>query len=194
MYILSASLAVKELAHQVLRDLLLPFVSVGKKLFLIVQEFFVGLGRKFVVGTLNDGIHGTRLLAESAINALGHVDVVPSGAAGSVFAGFGLDGDGLGGADCLAEFARDAALVSRGVSSQGVLATEPGTQVPPLERVVDRHLVFQTDFEGERKSACYLGQEENFGGSVEDCFPRSGKNIIVVDIGILSCRGTRCGG
>ena len=109
-------LAIKKLAHQVLRNLFLPFISVGKKLFLVVQKFFMGLGCKFVIGTFHDGIYGTCLLTEPTINAFGHVDVITGCSTSSVFAGFGLDRNGLGGTDRLAKFAGDATLIPGRVS------------------------------------------------------------------------------
>ena len=133
----------------------------------------MGLRGKLVVRSLDDGIDGTSLLAETAIDALGHVDVVAGGSAGTVLAGFGLDGDGLGGADRLTQLAGDAALVSRGVSPQGVLATETRAQVTPLVGVVDGHLRFETDLEREGQTTNNFGQEENLGGAVKDGFPRS---------------------
>ncbi len=41
------------------------------------------LCRELKVGALHDGVHRARLLAEAAVDALGHVDVVPE-VAGSV--------------------------------------------------------------------------------------------------------------
>jgi len=63
-------------------------------------------------------------LAETAVDALGHVDVVTSCAARAVRALFGFDGDGLGGADGFAELAGDAAFFARRVPAQSVFATE----------------------------------------------------------------------
>lgn len=45
---------------------------------------------------LDDGVHGAGLLAEAAIDALGHVDVVAGGPAAAVSPRLGLNGDGLG--------------------------------------------------------------------------------------------------
>ena len=45
---------------------------------------------------LDDGIHGAGLLAEAAVDALGHVDVIARGPAAAVGPRLGLDGDGLG--------------------------------------------------------------------------------------------------
>src|SRR3546814_7236176 len=54
------------------------------------------------------------LLAIAAIDAFRHVDVVARGAAAAVGARLGLDGDGLGRADRLAQLAGDAALLAVG--------------------------------------------------------------------------------
>ena len=74
-------------------------LSVELLLTLVVQQLFSGLGSVLGVGALDDGVDGARLLAEAAVDALGHVDVVAGGAAGAVGALLGLDGDGLGRAD-----------------------------------------------------------------------------------------------
>lgn len=104
---------------------------------LVVQQLLAGLGRVLGVGALDDGINGARLLAEAAVDALCHVDVVAGGAAGSVGALLGLDGDGLRRADGLAQLAGDAALLARRVAPQGVLAAETGGDGALLEGVVD---------------------------------------------------------
>lgn len=111
---------------------------------LVVQQLFSGLGGVLGVGALDDGVDGARLLAETAVDALGHVDIVLGRSAGSVGSLLGLDGDGLGGADLirgqhvephcraerdsygLAELAGNASLLTRGVSSKCVLASESG--------------------------------------------------------------------
>ena len=51
---------------------------------------------------LHDGIHGAGLLAEAAVDALSHVDVVARGPAAAIGPRLSLDGDGLGGGtgDC----------------------------------------------------------------------------------------------
>lgn len=61
-----------------------PLVAVGQQLFLIVQELLVGLGGELEVGSLDDGVHRAGLLAESAVDALGHVNVVSGGPSTSI--------------------------------------------------------------------------------------------------------------
>lgn len=72
------------------------------KLTLVVQQLFSGLGGILGVGRFNNGVNGARLLAEAAVDALGHVDVVTGSAARSVSTLFGFNCDGLGRADLLA--------------------------------------------------------------------------------------------
>lgn len=52
--------------------------------------------------TLNNGVDGTALLAESAVDALCHIDVVSCRPPAAIFALLGFDGNGLSGADGLA--------------------------------------------------------------------------------------------
>ena len=79
-------------------------------------------------------------LAETTIDALCHVNIVARSATASVGARLGLDRDGLRRAHGLAQLARDAALLARRVSSQGVLAAEARAQRALLKRVVDGDL------------------------------------------------------
>lgn len=109
-----------------------------KKPTLVVKQLLPRLGRVFGIGALDDGVHGARLLAEAAVDALCHVDVVARRPAGPVGALLGLDGDGLRRADGLAKLAGDAALLAAGVPPQGVLAAEPGRDGALFEGVIDR--------------------------------------------------------
>lgn len=115
---------------------------------LVVQELFSRLGGVFGVGALDNGVDGAGLLAEAAVDALGHVNVIAGGTAGAIGTLLGFDGNGLGGANLqreimlenewlranwrggitysFAELAGNAALFSGGVSAEGVLATESG--------------------------------------------------------------------
>src|ERR1700712_2042657 len=107
------------------RNLALPAVAVGEKLRLVIIEFLARLGREFEIRSLDDGIDRAGLLAQPAIDALHHVDVVAHGAAGAVIAArTGLDGDRLRRADRLAQLAGDAALFAVRIAAQHMLATE----------------------------------------------------------------------
>lgn len=88
--------------------------------------------------TLNNSINGACLLAETAVNALCHVNVVSRRTTRSVQTGLGLDSDCLSGTDGFAELACNATLLTVGVSPQRVLAAESGRKRSLLERVHDR--------------------------------------------------------
>ena len=118
-------------------QLRLPLVAVREQLLLVVQQLLARLGGVLGVGALDNGVHGARLLAEAAVDALGHVDVVAGRAAGAVGALLGLDRDGLGRADGLAQLAGDAALLAGRVAAQGVLAAEAWRDGALLEWVED---------------------------------------------------------
>src|SRR5260370_22325744 len=97
--------------RQVAGDFALPSVTVGEKLGGVIQKFLAGLHRELVVRPLDDSVDRAGLLAEPAIDAFDHVDVVTRRPAGAVVApGSGFDRDGLRRADRLAELAGDAAF------------------------------------------------------------------------------------
>jgi hypothetical protein len=118
-------------------QLRLPLVTVREQLLLVVEELLPRLHGVLGVGALHDGVHGARLLAEAAVDALGHVNVVAGRAAGAVSALLGLDGDSLRRADGLAQLASDAALFASRVAAQSVLTTEAGRDWALLEWVED---------------------------------------------------------
>jgi hypothetical protein len=87
--------------------------------------------------TLNNGVNGAALLAVSTVDALGHIDIVTGRAAAAVLTLLRLNGDSLGRADGLAELASNAALLTSGVATQGVLTAESGGDGTLLEGVED---------------------------------------------------------
>eukprot|EP00235_Prasinoderma_singulare_P009573 CAMPEP_0119166340 /NCGR_PEP_ID=MMETSP1315-20130426/5788_1 /TAXON_ID=676789 /ORGANISM="Prasinoderma singularis, Strain RCC927" /LENGTH=207 /DNA_ID=CAMNT_0007159715 /DNA_START=158 /DNA_END=781 /DNA_ORIENTATION=- len=158
---------VDRLLLQVVGNLRLPPVAVGQQLLLVVQQLLVRLCRKLGVGALDNGVHGARLLAEPAIDALGHVDVVARGATATVLPLLGLDCDGLRGADGLAQLARNAALLAAGVAAQCVLAAEAGAQRRLLKGVVDGELPLEEVLERHAHAARNLRQHIRLGLAVE---------------------------
>src|SRR5215471_15439619 len=93
---------VRRVERDVLGDLAFPAVAIRKEPFFIVIEFLARLGGEFEIRYLDDGIDRTGLLAQAAVDAFDHVDVVAGGAPRAVItAGTGLDGDRLGRADRL---------------------------------------------------------------------------------------------
>lgn len=169
----SLDLTIEELAHQVLGDLLLPLVSVGQELFLIVEQLLVCFSGKLKIGALHNGINGTRFLAKSTVDALGHVNIVTSCSASSVFTSFRFNSNGLGWTDRFTELAGNATFVSSGVPSQSVLSTETGAQISMLVGVIDSYLGLETNLQGQGNTSCNLRQKEDLGRSVEDGSPRS---------------------
>src|SRR5216683_6222873 len=87
--------------REILGDLSFPTVAVRQQLVLVVEQLFARLGGEFEIGALDDRIDRTGFLAEAAIDAFRHVDVVARGAAAAILARLGLDGDGKRRADCL---------------------------------------------------------------------------------------------
>src|SRR3954462_12665338 len=134
---------VRRVGGDVRREGLFPSVAVREQLLLVVEELLAGLGRKFEIGALDDRIDRAGLLAEAAIDALGHVDVVARGAPAAVVARLRLDGDGEGRADCLAKLAGNAALFAVRIATQGVLAPEARRERPALIGIVQRHLFLE---------------------------------------------------
>ena len=62
-------LAPGRIGFDVALNLAFPPRAIFKQPFLVIEQFFTGLGGKFEIGTFDDGIHRTGLLAEAAINA-----------------------------------------------------------------------------------------------------------------------------
>jgi hypothetical protein len=87
--------------------------------------------------TFYNSINGAALLAETAVDALGHVDVVACGPPGAVHTLLSLDSDSLCRTDGFAELASNTTLFTRGIPSQSVLASEAGRNGALLEWVED---------------------------------------------------------
>jgi hypothetical protein len=76
-----------------LGELALPAVAVRQQTVLVVIQLLAGFGRKLEVRTFDDGVDRAGLLAQPAIDAFDHVDVVAGGAPRAVVASrAGLDG------------------------------------------------------------------------------------------------------
>jgi len=110
--ILKLRLTVEMISLQVTSQLDLPLVAIGQELLLVVQQLLVCLCRVFVVGALNNSVDGTSLLTETAVNALGHVNIVTRSAARSILAGLSLNSNSLGRANGFAKLAGNATLLS----------------------------------------------------------------------------------
>jgi hypothetical protein len=63
-----------------------------------------------------DSINGAAFLAQPAVDALGHVDVISRCPSAPIHTLFGFDSDGLRRTNCLAELASNATLLACGIS------------------------------------------------------------------------------
>ena len=75
-------------------------------------------------------------MAETTVDAFGHVDVITRRAAAAIITRFGVDGDSLGGANRLAEFASKVPLHLKSKNRQGKYLLRK-----VLDRYVPRELV-----------------------------------------------------
>ena len=77
-------LSIEVICFNVSCNLSLPLITVVQQLLLVVQQLLVGLRGELKVGALHDGVDGAGLLAEAAVDALGHVNVVSRGSPGPI--------------------------------------------------------------------------------------------------------------
>src|SRR6266478_8193678 len=153
---------------EVLGDLPLPAVAVGKQPLLVEVEFLARLGGKLEIGAFDDGVDWTGLLAKPAVDAFDHIDIVARGATRTVVAARSrLDSDGLRRTDRLAQFAGDAALLAIGITAQRVLATKARRELPFLERIIERGLRLEEVAQGEHERRRKLLEEYRARGLVE---------------------------
>src|SRR5215469_8864889 len=137
----SSASPVRRVERQVLGDRALPAVAVREQPLLVVVELLARLGRELEIRSLDDGIDRTGFLAQAAVDALHHVNVVAGGTPGAVVAARpGLDGDRLGRADRLAQLAGDAAFLAVRIAAQRMLAAEARRERSLLERIVESRL------------------------------------------------------
>ena len=121
-------------------ELWLPLVSIVDQLLLVVEEFLVEERRILKVRSFHNCIDGAGLLAETAENALGHVNVIFGGPSRSVRPWFTFDGDRKGWTRRFTQFASNAAFFAGWVSAQSMLSSEHRRQRPLLPRVMQNVL------------------------------------------------------
>ena len=120
------------------------------------------------VGPLDYGVDWACLLAKAAVNAFGHINVVPGCSPRPVRPDFCFDGDGLRGANSLTELACDAALIPGGVSSESVFSSKPGGDRPLFEWVIQGDLLLPEHCGGELHGPDELGHKQRLDCSGED--------------------------
>src|SRR5262249_38796143 len=164
----SAASPVRRIEGDVLGDLALPTVAVGKQLLLVEVELLPRLGRELEVRSFDDGVDRAGLLAKSAIDAFDHVEGVAGGGAGAgVGAGPRLYGDGLRRTDRLAQLAGDAALLAVRIAAQRVLAAKARGELPLLERIVERWLRLEEIAKAEHECRHELLEKQCAGGLIQ---------------------------
>src|SRR5581483_3805128 len=141
-------------------DLALPPVAVVEEFLLVEEQLLPALGGEFEVRPLDNRIDGAGLLAQPAVDALRHVDVVTRRASAAVGARLRLDGDRLRRADRLAQLAGDAALLAVGIAAQRMLAAEAGAEGALLIGIVDGNPRPEEIGEREPEPRQQLGQEQ----------------------------------
>lgn len=80
-------------------ELRLPLITIRQQLLLVVQKLLPGLRSVFRIRRLNNSIDWTALLAETAVDALGHINIVSSRPPASISSLLGFDCDSLSWAD-----------------------------------------------------------------------------------------------
>lgn len=120
------------------------------------------------------------MTVRTAVDALGHVDIISRRPSGSILTFLGLDGDGLGGTDGLAQFARNATLFSSGIPitdqhqcslqylvhrnnrlpSQSMLASEPRGNGTLFKGIVNSVRRAEVLLQYDVHAAHHLGEQE----------------------------------
>src|SRR5262249_34633393 len=154
--------------HDAGGELGLPAVAVRQQLLLVVEELLAGLGGELEVRPFDNGVDRAGLLAEAAIDALGHVDVIARRAPAAVRARLGLDGDGLRRADRLAQLAGDAALLAVGIAAERMLAAKARAERPLLIGIVDGDLRPEHVAEGEPQAGDQLLQQKRARAAIDE--------------------------
>src|SRR4029077_17720491 len=114
------------------------------------------------------GIDRASLLAQAAIDAFDHVDIVAGGAPRTVIpTRAGFNGDRLRRADRLAQLAGNAALLAIGVAAQRMFAAETWRDRALLERVIERRLGLEEIAHGEHERRGEFLEEHRAGHLVE---------------------------
>lgn len=206
--------------QQILCNLLLPLITIAKQLFLIVQKLLVSFGGEFKVRSFDDGINGACLLTlfifvlvggfgwesvtnkrtidkttlrtyKTAINTLGHINVISRSPPSPILPLLRIDSNSLRRTSRFTQLTRNTTFVTTRITTQGVFSSEAGGEVAFFVGVVDGYFGFEGDFSGEPKGSPYFGHEKYFGGAFEDVVP-GGLVCVVLDGGwggeLMGCR------
>src|SRR5882757_632685 len=109
----------------------------------------------------HDGIHGTRFLAEAAVNALEQIDVVAAGPPRAIRRNFGIDRDTNRRTHRLAKLAGDTALLPIRIAAQGMQSAEPRRLRSLFLRVGQRVLGAEVIAPPDHHAPGELGQQHS---------------------------------
>lgn len=172
------SLSVHDISCDVQSENGLPHISVVKQLLLGVHQLIAGLGSKLQDGVFHNGIHRASLLAVSAIDTSGSIEIVTSSSSQTIRTNFSLDVNNLGRADGLAQSAGNASttqwkrtslpLLSAGISSQAVLASHSRGDGDLLVGEVHGKLLSAHGHDRHPNTAEHIAEEEVLAGTLQD--------------------------
>src|SRR5947209_1890242 len=161
-------LPVGRIERDVIGDLALPAVAVREQALLVEQKLLAGLGREFEIRPFDDGVDRTGFLAEAAIDAFDHIDVIARRATRAVTAARpSLDGDGLRRTDRLAELAGDAAFLAVGIATQRVLTAKARRDRSLFKGVVERRFRFEKVAQAEHERRYELLEKDRAGSLIQ---------------------------
>lgn len=122
---------VSDLGLDVTGQLRLPSVSVGEKSLLVEKELFMSDHGILIVRTFDYSIDWTSFLAETAVDAFSHVDVIASSSSRTIRTRLTFDCDGIGWASSSTKLASDASrwsflvpFFACSISPQGMLSSK----------------------------------------------------------------------
>lgn len=105
-----------DLGFDVSGELWFPSVTIFKQLLFVVKQFLMGNGSVLKVRSFNDSINRAGSLAESTIDAFGHVDIILGGSSGSIRSGLTFNCDGLSWTSSSTQFTGDTSTISLSIT------------------------------------------------------------------------------
>lgn len=149
-----------------------------QKLLLGVHQLIAGLGSELQDRVFHNGIYRASLLAVSAIDTSGGIEIVTSRSSQTIRTNFSLDVNNLGRADSLAQSAGNASttqwkgkplpLLSAGISSQAVLTSHSRGDSDLLVGEVHGELLSAHGHDRKPNTAEHIAEEEVLAGTLQN--------------------------
>jgi len=121
-------------------NLLLITITDRQQLFLGHQQITTLFAVVLEDSGFDNGIDRAGLLAESAKNTFGQIDIIAGGAPAAILALLRINGNGQRRTDRLTEFAGDTAFLAIGIATQCVQTPEPMALGGQFLRITDGNL------------------------------------------------------